>query len=93
MQQQPNGYTNSSKTLSAKDGLGYWVYGQYYFMPEFGIVARYDNYDPNTGSDHGKKEIRAIMPWAGSCSKQIRMFLFHQTLCMKPTKHRLAELQ
>ncbi len=55
MQQQSNGYTNSSKTLASKNGLGYWVYGQYYFMPEFGVVARYDNYDPNTGSDNAAK--------------------------------------
>ena len=55
MQQQSNGYTTSSNTLASKNGLGYWVYGQYYFTPEIGAVARYDDYDPNTGSDNAAK--------------------------------------
>jgi hypothetical protein len=51
-----NGYTpTGATTLSSKNALGYTVYGSYNFIPELAIVLRYDNYDPNTGSDLAAK--------------------------------------
>ena len=56
MQQTANGYTATGATSpSSKNALGYWVYGQYYFVPDWAIVARYDSYDPNTASDNAAK--------------------------------------
>ncbi len=55
MQQQSNGYTTSSGTLASRNVLGYWAYGVYYFVPEWAVVARYDFFDPNTGSDNAAK--------------------------------------
>jgi len=52
MQQQSNGYTTSSGSLASRNVLGYWVYGTYYFVPDWAVVARYDSFDPNTGSDN-----------------------------------------
>jgi len=52
MQQQSNGYTTSSGSLATRNVLGYWVYGVYYFVPELAIVGRYDDFNPNTGSDN-----------------------------------------
>jgi len=56
MQQQSNGYTTSSGTLATRNVLGYWVYGTYYFIPELAVVARYDDFNPNTGSDNAAKD-------------------------------------
>ncbi len=56
MQQQSNGYTTSSGTLATKNVFGYWIYGTYYFIPELAVVARYDDYNPNTGSDNAAKD-------------------------------------
>ena len=55
MQQQSNGYTTSSGSLASRNVLGYWVYGTYYFVPDWAVVARYDSFDPNTGSDNAAK--------------------------------------
>ena len=55
IQQQTNGYTSSSGSLSTRNVLGYWVYGVYYFVPDWGVVLRYDSFDPNTGSDNAAK--------------------------------------
>lgn len=55
MQEQSNGYKTSSGNLAARNVLGYWVYGEYYFIPEISAVARYDHFDPNTGSDNAAK--------------------------------------
>lgn len=37
--------------LDTKTSFGFSVYGNYFFTPELGIVARYDNYDPNNNAD------------------------------------------
>jgi hypothetical protein len=51
-----NGYrATGATTLSSKNALGFTVYGSYNFIPELAVVARYDNYDPNTGSDNAAK--------------------------------------
>jgi hypothetical protein len=51
-----NGYKpTGSTTLSSKNALGFTVYGSYNIIPELAIVARYDDYDPNTGSDNAAK--------------------------------------
>jgi len=56
MQQTANGYTATGATSpSSKNALGYWVYGQYYFVPDWAVIARYDSYDPNTASDNAAK--------------------------------------
>lgn len=41
----------ADKKLGTLTAFGFSVYGNYFFMPELGIVARFDNYDPNNLSD------------------------------------------
>jgi hypothetical protein len=51
-----NGYTAAgATTLSSKNALGFTVFGAYNLMADLAIVARYDSYDPNTGSDTAAK--------------------------------------
>lgn len=51
-----NGYTaTGATTLSSKNALGFTVFGAYNLMADLAIVARYDSYDPNTGSDNAAK--------------------------------------
>jgi hypothetical protein len=51
MASQSNAYTPPAGSLGSKSGLGISVFGTVFIMPELGIVARYDNYDPNTNSN------------------------------------------
>lgn len=48
MASQSNGYTPPGGSLRSKRALGVSVFGSYFVQPELAIVARYDNYDPNT---------------------------------------------
>jgi hypothetical protein len=50
MNSASNAFTPKGGTLGSKDALGFTVFGAYNLMPELAIVARYDNYDPNTNS-------------------------------------------
>ncbi len=51
-----NGYAaTGATTLSSKNALGFTVFGAYNLMADLSIVARYDSYDPNTGSDYAAK--------------------------------------
>ena len=47
---QAKSYIKFNDTLDLKK-LGFSFYGNYYFLPNLGIVLRYDMYDPNNNSD------------------------------------------
>lgn len=50
MASQSNAYAPPGGSLGSKSALGISVFGSYNIQPELAIVARYDNYDPNTDS-------------------------------------------
>lgn len=53
MSSQSNGYKPASGALGSKSALAFSVYGTYFVLPELGVLARYDNLDPN--ADAGSK--------------------------------------
>ncbi len=55
MQSTQNGEADpadaTGKTLKSLNALGVSIFGNYWFTPEFGLVARYDIFNPNTDSN------------------------------------------
>ena len=55
MQSTQNGLVDpsdaSGKTLKSLSAFGVSVFGNYWFTPEIGLIARYDIFNPNTDSD------------------------------------------
>jgi hypothetical protein len=59
MTSQANSFTPTGGSLGSKNGLGLSVFGSFNIIPELAVVARYDNWDPNTdGATNAKGDIR-----------------------------------
>jgi hypothetical protein len=56
-QRTSNAYADpaTTNTLKALDKLGVSIFGWYNFSDELGAIARYDYYDPKSGSDNSEK--------------------------------------
>ena len=82
MASQSNAYTPPGGSLGSKSGLGYSVFGTYFIMPELGVVARYDGYDPNTNSN-SKGDLRnyilAGLTWKVDKNVQIMPNVLYET--------------
>lgn len=75
MQMNNKGYTPKDKAdLSTRQQFGLSAYGHYYFMPELGITARYDMFDPNLDVDFkgdSRNYIVGGIVWKAAKSLQI----------------------
>jgi len=80
------GVSGSTESIVAR---GYAVYGWYNFVPEFGIVLRYDYFDPNTSSaDNAKSDSRHLLiagvNWKVDKSVAIQPNIEYETYEEKP---------
>lgn len=68
-------YTQKDKKeKSTRSQLGFSVYGHYYFMPEMGLMARFDMFDPNLDADFkgdSRNYILAGLVWKAAKNLQI----------------------
>ncbi|MGA3286250.1 MAG: hypothetical protein ABSD46_02360 [Bacteroidota bacterium] len=84
MTSQSNSFTPTGGSLGSKNGLGLSVFGSFNIIPELAVVARYDNWDPNTNSaTNAKGDIRnyviAGLSWKVDKNVSIMPNLLYET--------------
>ena len=81
MASQSNGYNNGT-ALKSKSGLGYSLWASVDIKPELSVVARYDNFDPNTdGNAKGdaRNLIIAGLDWKADKNVHVMPNLYYES--------------